>query len=266
MDSAYAWFAANSNVTAEGMSVTAQAENGIVISNVDAATWASTAQAKVGNATLYPISTKDTTTWYHAVSTEQDNAQSSQDANNYTKPITGVSNGVGYKETGTDNVYTFADGDLGYYLVNEFNIKSSSADMNDIEFFVNKVTITDSDTTHATENLNKALRVAVVIDGDKTGEAQNVYIYAPSSSSTTTYKVGGSDKTDFTCKKADTDLNVKTKITSISASTPTTARIFVYYEGEDAACKSTNISGFTPDTLKVSVQFGTVEIQPSSQP
>lgn len=260
--STYAWFAANSNVTAEGMSVNAQAENGLIIANSDGSTWGSTAQATVGSATLYPISTKDTTTWYHAVSTAQDNAQASQDASKYTQPITGVSNGVGYQETGNDSVYSYDDGDLGYYLLNTFKIKSSAADMSGVKLYVNKVTITDSDSTVSSGSLNKSLRVAVVLSGDKTENVQNVYIFAPTSDSTTTYKVGGNDKADYTCKVAATDLNTETAITSVSASNPITASVYVYYEGEDAACKSTNIVGITPDTLNVSVQFGTATITP----
>lgn len=255
--STYAWFAANTQVTAEGMSVQAQAENGIVIANSNGTDWKSTASAVTASATLFPTSTKDASTWYHNVSDEADNSKSSQDASSYTNltstlKISNSTYGVGYIDKNNDSAYA-AGTDDGYYLLNTFKIKSSSADMTGITLYINKVEVTTS--TSASTALNGSLRVAIVV-GNQT------YIYAPVNGATSTYKVGGGATADFTPYTTASGKNLATTVTSIKATNEdaTPVSIYCFYEGEDANCKSTNITGISPDSLSVTVQFGTTEI------
>lgn len=255
--STYAWFAANTQVTAEGMSVQAQAENGIVITNANGTDWKSTANAVTASATLFPTSTRDANTWYHNVSDDAGSSKSSQEASSYTDLTSNlvVSNstyGVGYIDKDSDSTYTPGTDD-GYYLLNTFKIKSSSADMTGITLYINKVEVTTS--TSSSTALNGSLRVAIVVGGQ-------TYIYAPVNGATTTYKVGGSETEDFTPYTTLTGKNLSTTVTSISATdaSATPVSIYCFYEGEDANCKSSNITGITPDSLSVTVQFGITPI------
>ncbi|MBR0235131.1 MAG: hypothetical protein IJQ37_01595 [Clostridia bacterium] len=250
--STYAWFSMNSNVTATGMSVQAKAEGGIVISNANGSVWSNTANAVTASAVLYPTSTKDVTSWYHNKSTNADDAQASQAASTYetlTLTKSATTYGVGYVEDGTAGY----DGtEAAYYLLNTFTIKSSSENMSGITFYINSVSVTGTNTSAA---LDASLRVAIKIAGDS-----STYIYAPVTGATTNYKVGGSDQTAITVKTAS-DKNVATAINAIST-TGIGVEIYAYFEGEDAACKSTNASGLTLDDLAVTVVFGTATITP----
>lgn len=248
--STFAWFSMNTNVTAQGMSVQAKAEGGIVIANANGSVWSSIADAVTASATLYPTSTKDVTTWYHNKSVNADDAQASQASSTYETlnlKKSATTYGVGYVEDGTDGY----DGtEAAYYLLNTFTIKSSADTLSGITLYINSVTVTGTNTSAA---LDAALRIAIKIDGDST-----TYIYAPVTGATTSYKVGGSDQTAITVKTA-ADKNVATAINTISTA-GVGVSIYAYFEGEDANCKSTNASGITLDNLAVSVVFGTTTI------
>ena len=250
--STYAWFAQNTNVTAEGMSVQAQAEDGILISNSDKGNWSSTATATSTSAKLFPTSTRDVTTWYHNKSQKADDAEASQKADTYeTLSLKNSDNtyGVGYVDANDSS--TYEEGEASYYLLNEFTIKSSAGDLSKTPLYINSVTVTGNTVDN---KLDAALRIAIKIEGDT-----NTYIYAPVAEATTTYKVGGADKSDLTVKT--NDKNVQTTVNAIPASdTGVKVQVYAYFEGEDANCKSTNISGITPDELSVSVVFGTATI------
>ena len=250
--STYAWFAQNTNVTAEGMSVQAQAEDGILISNSDRKNWSSTATATSASAKLFPTSTRDVTTWYHNKSQQADDAEASQKADTYEKLSLENSKGtygVGYVDTNNDDEYN--EGEASYYLLNEFTIKSSAGDLSKTPLYINSVTVKDNNSNN---KLDAALRIAIKVAGD-----ENTYIYAPVTEATATYKVGGADKSDLTVKT--NDKNIQTTVNAIpSSDTGVKVQVYAYFEGEDANCKSTNISGITPDELSVSVVFGTATI------
>ena len=206
--STYAWFAANNRVTAEGMTVTAQAEGGIEIKAVAASngalasgattTWQTTASAAIADGVaLYPTSTLANTAansvltspWYYAkaavatANTAKPDTfvklanDSSADANwtfGYTSNAVTVGDGVlGYKEAYAGEK---AANTGRYYLATTFNIASvSSGSATDL--FVTGVTIggasTGTDEAGAKNKaLDKSLRVAIVC-GDKS------VVYAP---------------------------------------------------------------------------------------
>lgn len=259
--STYAWFSMNTQVTATGMQVKAVAEGGIVISNSTKTGWTAEATAQITTANLYPTSNAKTpgtlTSWYHNKSDDANDAKAGQAAATYETLEIALSDatneeGVGYVDKNDDNAFTSGT-DSAYFLMDKFYIKSSGDALNNTTLYINKVEVTSSTSLIAIDN---ALRVCVVVDG-------TAYLFAPVSVSdgpTLTYKVKGS-ATD-TVALAGATKNTATGVTSI-ANTDANAvpvQIYVYYEGEDANCKSTNISGVTVDTITVSVQFGTTTI------
>ena len=257
----FAWFSMNTQVTATGMQVKAVAEGGIVISNSAKTGWTSEATAQITAANLFPTSNAKTpgtlTTWYHNKSDDANDAKAGQAADTYETLAIALSDstnneGVGYVDKNNDSAFT-AGTDSAYFLMDKFFIKSSGDALTSTTLYINKVEVTSSASLLAIDN---SLRVCVVVDS-------TAYLFAPVSvgaGPTLTYKVKGS-ATD-TVALAGTTKNTATGVTTI-ANTDADAvpvQIYVYYEGEDASCKSTNISGITVDTITVSVQFGTTTI------
>ena len=240
--STYAWFVANNKVQATGMTVQAQSEGGIVISNESKTDWKISASASHQEKTqLIPTSTADTKNWYHNVSDDAGSAKAGQTASTYTKlNLTTDNNGVG-----KDNA------NKQYYLLNKFYIKSSAEAVDSGKIYIQKVTASG---VAASAKLDASLRVAIVM-GDK------AYIYAPVNGATLTYKVGGAaDGT--TAMSAVNVVNTET-VTGIPANTtvnPLEAAVYIYFEGEDGECKSENIMS-TLDSLQLTVDFGTEEAQ-----
>lgn len=209
--STYAWFAANNSVTATGMTVTAQAEAGIVISNSTKTSYGTTAAtAQATDKKLIPVSTADGSTWYHATSSLFDDADASQASTKYTNA----------GSDGTD------------YVKNTFYIKSASDTAYAGNLEITKVEAVSG----GTQELSKALRVGVMV-------GSNFYIYAPVTGYTATYKVGDGTSGISVSPKASTTATVDTSVISFPANTADGLQVDVYmwYEGEDAACKSSNI-------------------------
>lgn len=231
--STYAWFVQSNKVTAEGMKVQAQAEGGLEISNADKQTWASTAAAKITDTTkLYPTSTKDTTTWYHA---QAENASAKTAANSSYKELSLDPTGKG---NGGDEFQ-----DKQFYLVNEFYIRATAGtSAKDLVIDNVKVTVDGNTTT----NLDKSLRIAV-----KAGS--NTYVYAPSTDNLT-YNVwnGTSLGTQVVANKGDAP--VTTGVSKIDSDGSTKVQIYVWYEGEDAQHFSNNLASVV-DKLSVTVEF-----------
>lgn len=206
----YAWFAANNSVTATGMIVTAQAEAGIVISNSTKTTYGTTAvTAEATDKKLIPASTANGTAWYHNTSGQFDDADASQAAETYATA----------GSDGTD------------YVKNTFYIKSATDTAYSANLEITKVEAVSG----GQQALSKALRVGVMV-------GNNFYIYAPVTGYTATYNVGGSNGTSVS-PKASTTATTDTAVTSFPANTADGLQVDVYmwYEGEDASCKSSNI-------------------------
>lgn len=249
----YAWFSMNTTVTATGMKVTAKADSGIVIkasaTNTGddipstANTFKATADwAMAAGTELYPVSTVDTVAWYMAQSDEADNAQAGQ----------------------ADTAYTAVAAGEGkfYYAQYDYIIRSSAdeVDVENVKLAVKSVTVTASDTK--SESLDKAVRVAVVYDS-------TVYVYAPLAGANVTITPGytastlvaktaaGSTGSGETFAYTDVFDITDNKIPA--SDTGLTVSVFIYFEGEDANCKSTNITAALDD-LAVEVVFTTVKV------
>ena len=256
-----AWFSMNTHVTANDIHVQAKAEDGIVITNEAGTAWAATAGASHNAlANLVPTSTQDLANWYHNSSTEQDNAMSHQAATTYEhlNDVAGWKNANGVQFVDSDSDGVIDDNEKAYFLLNKFYIKSSAAAIEDATFKINSVTATGVNNSAL---LDASLRVGIKIN-------TQVFIYAPVSGATITYYVAGADSAYTATSSAGGAVNTAvSSVTTIPSNAATLgggegveaaieAQVFVYFEGEDPECKSSNIAA-TLDQLAVTVQFGT---------
>ena len=255
--STYAWFSMNTAVQATGMQVQAVAEDGIVIANSAKASWSNTATAQVTSATLVPTSAAAVTSpsFVHNSSTNADQAQGNQEAASYTDLSltwnTNSSEGIGYEDANSNS--TLDNNEKSYVLLNNFFIKSSGATITGKTLYINDVTVTSSASLLAIDN---SLRVLVVV-------GSTAYIYAPvinAGNGTTTLTYNYKETTSVTALNATAaeGYDKSTGITTIpnTDAEAINAKIYIYFEGEDENCKSTNISGITVDTVTVTVNFG----------
>lgn len=262
--STYAWFSMNTQVTATGMQVKAQAEGGIVISNESGSDWkASTTASHNSVAELAPISTANFTNWYHAKSDDANSAKAGQAAANYSNysSTMKVSDGIGYNDTDSDS--TKDDGEVAHYLLNKFYIKSSAEEINSATLKINKVTASGASTS---AELDKSLRIGINIGGAN-------YIYAPVDGATLSYTVAGATATTATASSGTGVVNTPAAgvakipdntavINQASDNKAIEVLVYIYFEGEDENCKSNNITT-TLDTLQVEVTFGTTDMATS---
>lgn len=239
-----AWFTSSNVVTASGMSIQAEAEQGILIANESFATWKDSVEAshKGANKTFIPTSTADTVTWYHANAADYDNYAHTGDYASYTGNAISNNDGVYYISLNSE--------DKNIYLKNDFYIKASTPEAQTEEtLYVNSVVATGND---ASVELDKALRFVVVYN-------ETVKVFAPFEEDTelAAYTVNGATSV--------TPLNEKNVVLASNVTIPgsettnaNTLKVstFVYFEGEDAHCKSSNIKA-TLDRLNVEVKFGT---------
>ena len=256
--STYAWFAAQNDVTATGMSVMAQGESGIVIRHekydgvesdgvtpkLVATSWATTANANMNGSPvkLIPTSTIDLTNWYHAISTEMDQAQDKQDSGKYS---------------------TVAEVDFDkYFLKTQFAIRSAQAGVpiTDKDLAVKSVEVKVPEGGETSPNLNKAIRVGVQLGNE-------FYIYSPLNAGgftlTANYTISATVTTAKTLtenEKADPTrdtFNLANDTIPADDATALKAYVYIWFEGEDPLCKSTNITA-SVDELKVTVGFTTI--------
>jgi len=262
--STYAWFSMNTQVTATNMQVKAVAEDGILISNVDKGSWTNSADAKVTSAVLVPTSTAGTTTpaWAHNTSTNADEAQANQASSTYedlTLTWSNTTSGEGFVDIAGGTAGTKDNNEKAYVLLNEFYIKSSGNVLTlgngqtYADLYINDVTVTSAGSFLKIDN---SLRVLVVV-GD------TAYIYAPvidQANGTTTLSYNFKQNTAVTALNATAaagyDKTTGTTTIGNTDATAVLAKVYIYFEGEDANCKSTNISAVTTQNLSVSVKFG----------
>ena len=262
-----AWFSMNSFVNATNMNILAKAEEGIVISNEAKSLWSDSAIATKSSAVaVYPTSTATGATWCHSASNNADSATSNNKYSMLTLVNQDTTNATGAGYIDKDASGTFNEGDEAYYVKNAFFIKSSSEAITK-PLYVTSITTTL--TTSYSTNLNKALRVLVV-------QGSNSKVFAPFEGATTSYTVVTAvGDNDATANVEETDYPTTTASVSAVAynavdtqlgnanieipgrnETPLRIDIYLYFEGEDANCKSTNLAA-NLDNIEVSVKFGT---------
>jgi len=275
----FAWFSMNTEVSAANMQVKAVAEQGILINEVATADDTNWDNAATTNQTtpinLRATSTANTATWYVAHSKLANSSASATagvsstnlTADGYqtlgTAPLTTAVQSVA-AATGTNALQeiTYVDSNgtsgyqngEGYYVKYTYYIKSSgdaittSLSANGQSFNIKQVNV--EKTTAATGNaaeIDKSLRVAVVVNG-------KAYIYAPVSGATAQYYVNAASSATVPLTGSQA-----TSIGTIPSTTTdgVPVYIYLYFEGEDAGVKTSNVTGALSD-LKVSVDFALV--------
>lgn len=260
-----AWFTASQVVKATGMSIKADTETGLVIANEaftnptgTTSPWNDFTEATHDGtisgeqAAFIPTSTVNATTWYHANASQQDNHAASEAG--YTELTLGV-NGSGtgvYKVTNEISVK-----DKNVYLLNTFHLKSSTPSAVKADhLYVNEVVATGSTSS---VDLDKSLRVLVKYES-------NIQWFAPFETGTelVSYTVGGVASQTYTPVGQGVKNTILANNVTIPASTTANADtlpvdVFIYFEGEDANCKSSNIVAEL-DTLALEIKLGTETI------
>ena len=152
-----------------------------------------------------------------------------------------------------------------YYLKNSFFIKSSAEQIASQTIYITNVQASVG--TSNSGELDKALRVLV-----KSGST--VKVFAPVSGATATYTVVtavGSPNTtqsvtaiDSSASEGHVPYTAQSFLTGFTvpaySAEATQVDVYVYFEGEDANCKSTNLNVQSLDTLQVSVKFSLASV------
>ena len=280
--STYAWFTMNKEVKVQNLSVQAKAEGGLLISEVagvdgewdDVANTTAEVDMAVG---LFPTSTANGVTWYHATSKRANDAAaatssgaSALKASGYDEltlsaaEIQAASSG----QNGKKEKFSMGSGTeaADYYVKYTYYLKASNETGLDLgtganaqNVMISEVTATGmggSGSGSGSAELDKSLRVGIAM-GDK------FYIFAPVDGATGTYYVAGATETNaidsHASHDATTDKGTMTEVTALDSlpgrsEDGTPVYIYMWFEGEDAACKSDNITALL-DTLTVNVEF-----------
>ena len=272
--STYAWFTMNKVVSVTNMQVRAKTEEGLLINEVADYTsvhWDNEATANQTSSNpvlLYPASTNDGSTWYHGASKSANDAAGATAAgakstnlinDDYTtlNDLTSITAFHADAAAGTNAVRdAMGSSDTavaGYYVHYTYYLKSSSDAVtlnttpNSMNVYIKSVTATPNG--GASTNLDKSLRVGILMKTSGT-----FYIYAPVSGYTAEYWVGaGATKTVPIAGNTATATDL-TSLPSVGTN-GTPVEVYLWYEGEDANCKSVNATAATLDNIDVDIDF-----------
>lgn len=279
VSSTFAWFTLNKEVKATNMQVKAKADQGLLINEVADHTngnWDDEAiTSQTEGILLHATSTADTKTWYVAYSKKSNTAAAATQGNQSTDLTSD-----GYKTLGTapfvtatetvaavagtnaqqDITYVDKDGSNsyvngeGYYVKYTYYLKSSgdaitcSTAANAQSLNIKDVTVTGNEGATTSQNLDKALRVAIVAGG-------KAYIYAPLYNTAQTCYVSASSTATTTL--VGTQPTALTNIPSVTTD-GTPVYVYLYFEGEDPNLRTENASAAL-DNLTVSFKFALIE-------
>ena len=250
-----AWFTANNQVSVSGMNLKADVENGIVIANethtsddhwLTEITASHNGQVESTQQAFVATSTANCSAWYHAQSASVNNHEHSGEYTtlSVTAPTEISGTGIGTTTTlgGTKNVY----------LKNSFYIQTAAQTaITGQDIYLTNLAV--SGNTSSPE-LDKALRLAVVYNSTAT-------IFGVVDGFTANYGVNGAAAVTNMAKnasgnnKVDIATNVNIPVYTTAGTNALKFDVYLYFEGEDAACKSANITA-TLDTLAISFKFG----------
>ena len=258
----FAWFTMNETVTATGMTVTAKSSGGLVIASGinqygtpddsrfgDTADLSNSSDAWNNDATkIEPVSRGfvDTDAWFYA------KAASSTSF--------GV-NGDGYKPVDPGDLSAYA-----YQTALYFKTMDESHNGTDYEGALRLREITVANNTSAlNQSLRVALRVMTSTEDTATGTwyffaplraddaITNKYIAGSATGAVTAY--GTDDEIHGYISTAGTTYNFdNVEVASLNFNEAVRVEVYVYFEGEDAACTSQNAQIL--DTLTIGLKFG----------
>lgn len=250
----------NKTVSVTGMDVKATAEDGLLIGDSNKANWAvlqnlgmqaGTSLAPTSAAAVAsPVFVKNSSDEYDDAKADQASGYTTLNLTWSTETAAAASIGSVTVGSGQSAVTT------NYVLAKTFYIKSAGSSDWATSLVIDSVTADVTSTGTDSEDLNNALRVLVVVNGE------DAFVYNPLDSDTDTYNWKGTtnDAIEVETKASTEDstcANV-TAIPNINTDDPIEVKMYIYFEGEDAECKSSNIDGITVDDLTVSATFKTV--------
>ena len=271
----FAWFTMNKEVSVTNMQVRALAEDGLLVNEAAApsATWdeeATAAQAADSKLSLlHPASTADGSTWYHAASKKYDGAAAASAGtksvdlvnNEYETlgtltPITGMSNATA--TAGTQAAFSTmgatATSAAGYYVHYTYYLKTSAQSditLDGTDYYVSIKEVKATPTVAAgsgSEALDKSLRVGIRMKSNGA-----FYIYNPLNGTAEYYVNASSTKTTAVAGNVETKTDLALLPAVSKDGTP--VEVYLWYEGEDANCKSSNATAATLDNIKVDIKF-----------
>lgn len=241
--STYAWFVGQNTAKADGLTIQAQSEAGLLIRHGEDA-FASSATGSFTTAQkLYPTSTNNGSAWFHA-SAESLTASTATDGSMKTLGITETA-GVG------------KEGDKAYYIVDSFDLYSTGTATN--------LVIESINVANTRAGFDESLRLLVVCGTNK-------FVFAPSKSvAETTYIVGKNPDGNTSAGTSTTAYGVastggfasKVLAATVSADpdAPTPVKIYAYFEGEDAQHYTNNFTQV--DSLAITLNFSADVVAPT---
>lgn len=279
--STYAWFTMNKEVQVTNMVVQAKADQGLLINEVedgDDANWdalATTSQGATG-IKLHATSTAETGTWYAAYSTSKSNAAAASEGSanalladgyhtlgttGYSTAVEDVIDAAGGTSALTQVTYVDRDQDTeyddgeGYYVKYTYWLKSSGDAITlsptgaAKTLNIQELSVTGNS---GSEDLDKALRVAIVVNG-------KAYIYAPlyADNALPTYYVAASDDETTPLAKGTSQPTAMETLPAVTED-GTPVYVYLYFEGEDVNLKTDNVTE-TLDNLTVTFKFALVD-------
>ena len=233
--STFAWFAASSTATIDGMSVSVASSNNLLISQSEGSGF-------TGALTL----TETTASNIKPCSTD---GEASITTGSYSAPdfyelategdITADNGAL----TGTSTV---KKAEVTNYLAKDLYIMSSGSASTNLKL---SISVTKEEEESETTEIDKSLRVLLVVEQSDTTVAS--YIYAPVTGYDSTVKpvigFAGEGTPDTESGSATIAENAATisgnddvVLANLTADTVYTLHIYIWYEGQDAACKATN--------------------------
>ncbi len=225
----FAWFSMNTSVTATGMQVTASAGGDLLISRTSATTgFAATVSFSdvEDKNSLKPVSVSATSV------SENDPTPEFYILSNKGEGMTADS----YK-AGTNATFALETTDGNYWKETVW-VMSSGAAVNNLTA---KIEVENGTGAHA---MDKSLRVMIVVN------SKAAFIYAPISGYTQKYQAitsnAGASTTDETITVATDSI-----LDTIAKDGVAQLDIYIWYEGQDEACKSANAYSLQQTSFKV---------------
>ena len=254
--STYAWFTMNKSVSVEGMQLKAKTEQGLVISDYTKANWATSWDVGMSaSAVLYPtsVAATSTPTFVHAESRYFDDEDGTQAVGNYTDLTLTWSDTTNSEGIGSSTSPAARE----YVLLKNFYIKSTGETAWAQNLVIDEVNASIVGETPTAKKLDNSLRVLVVV-------GTNAFVYAPFqdvASGTTTDSYKWKNTANVTALAPATD-SVCTSVTSIpnTDAGAINVKMYMFFEGEDENCKSSNIVGISPNDIEITATFKTQDV------
>lgn len=269
--STFAWFSANKTVTAQGMSVKAVSDGGLVIASYKAgeaapadADYVTAANVAWSNAMVTTGTGENAVTTYAASVKPTSFSYTTTDAGNgtttHSEPKWVTATAANADDYAASNGYqtltigTAANRGKDNFLLTKWRIKSLDASDKSYELLVNKITVTGGTANTVDALLEQSLRV-VIKCGDK------YYKFAPNYASGSTgdlyYSNGNArvKETATTLVRCGSGAEVNTLIGSVKNSVATELEVYIYFEGEDENCMSKNAIAL--NTLSFTITYAT---------